>query len=92
MPYPYRTPRCSRCMKEAVMTYSGEPYCSIHTPYREMSEEYTRALYDLLGKDTRDKLIDEKFPDDFSDWGEYYAWAKDMVERLSFETGLLLLL
>ena len=90
MPFPWRESRCW-CRRLAIGSFSGEPYCGFHIPFRQMSEEYTQALYDLVGKTARDKMIDDRFPNDFTDWGEYYGWVKDTVERLSIETGLLML-
>jgi hypothetical protein len=89
MPYPYRVPRCALCGRESVMSFRGETYCAFDIPYRQMSDEYTMILHDMVGKDARDQMIDKRFPNDFTNWEEYYGWVKDMVEKLGIGTGLL---
>ena len=91
MPYPYRVSRC-HCGKESVLNWGGDSFCSEHIPYREMAEPYLEDLYDLVGKEIRDTWLDRQYPgnDTFS-WQSCYYWAKDLYEKLTVETGLLML-
>jgi len=82
MPFPWREHRCW-CGKIGVINFQGEMYCSWHLPFKEMSEEYTLDLIDLIGVDTKNELIDG------FQWEEYYYWVKNMVDNLNMPTGLL---
>ncbi len=90
MPYPYRVSRCVKCHKESAFNWDGESYCAEHIPYKEMASDYLELLYDLMGKEWRDKELDLRFPkeEDFT-WELCYYWAKVRYFALSAETGLL---
>ena len=90
MPYPYRQNRCW-CRKEGVFSYGGETYCFEHIPYQEMASELTIQLATIIGKEAKDKLIDEWFPYGTFTWKELYAKTDYLVSWLNVPTGLLAL-
>ena len=88
MPFPWRENRC-HCGRLAIGSINTEPYCSFHLPFRQFAEEYLEKLYDLIGQEKRNELIDERFPDNTFNWEDCYYWAKDLYITLNIETGLL---
>ena len=89
--FPWREHRCD-CGKVGVINFQGEMYCSRHIPFKDMAAEYLELLYDLMGKEWRDNELDQRFPteEDFT-WILCYYRAKDLYEKLTVETGLLML-
>jgi hypothetical protein len=89
MPFPWRNYRCW-CQKLGTMNYQGTWYCTQHYPYREHALELNAILFDIVGKEKRDALIDLWFPND-SDFTlvKFLNILEDYVPKLDLPTGLL---
>jgi hypothetical protein len=89
MPFPWRESRCW-CKRLGTMDYQGIYYCVNHYPFKDHALELNAILFDIVGKEKRDALIDEWFPQD-SDftWEKLLNILEEYVPKLDIPTGLL---
>jgi hypothetical protein len=89
MPYPWRVSRC-HCGKLGTMNYRGEYFCAWHYPFKEHAQELNATLFDIVGKEKRDALIDQWFPNDADfNWEKFLNILEEYVPKLDLPTGLL---